>query len=96
MSPGTGALMKLIEQPMIDNGAARQRRRHDHPPLCSRLSLSFFLQQSRTSTAAASEIPIIPALSLSYHPYLNVPDLSAASQRGDRLLSDNKKIEGKK
>lgn len=25
--------MKLIEQPVIDNGAARQLRRHDRPPV---------------------------------------------------------------
>lgn len=25
--------MKLIEQPVIDNSPARQRRRHDHPPV---------------------------------------------------------------
>lgn len=33
MSAGSRALMKLIEQPMIDNGTAHQRHCHDHPPV---------------------------------------------------------------
>lgn len=32
MSAGSGALMKLIERPVIDNGAARQHCCHDRPP----------------------------------------------------------------
>lgn len=33
MSAGTRALMKLIEQPVIDNSNAHHHSRHDHPPV---------------------------------------------------------------
>lgn len=52
MSAGTGALMKLIEQPMIDNGTARQRHCHGLSPFL----LTFPPWIQATTTAAQDPI----------------------------------------
>lgn len=55
MSAGTRALMKLIEQPMIDNGTAHQRHCHDHPRLSP---LLFNLPPWIQVTTTAAQDPI--------------------------------------
>ena len=43
MSAGAAALMKLIERPVIDNSAARQRHRHEPPSGVRRRHLSLLI-----------------------------------------------------